>query len=129
MFSDPVRRELALHLLVTQDGLDERLGRLLLEEDTGLSIAHRVERATPTVRDHGAPGRHALDRDDPEILLAWKYQRPTSRVLIPQDGVGSSADEIHIRLRHAAQTLLFGTGADDNEREPELVERLYRPID
>ena len=121
--------------LESRDRVDQRVDRLLREEDGGrrrvggVEPDHRLERAAPRERDRRASGRGRFERRDAEVLDRRKDEGAAARVQPGDLGVGPPPEKAHRRPGQRAQPRLLRARADDDEPSAEAIGRADREVD
>lgn len=109
----------------------ETQGSLLLEKCPGYSFDDRLECAAFSIRDHGRPTGHGLDRYEPEVLLGREEERfgtPEELILLC---LARSESPLYIRFRSSPERLveLVLSTRDDNEALPRGIECVDQEIE
>ena len=88
----------------------------------GDAVDGGLRRPADAVHDHGASGRHRLDRDDPEVLDGREDEGQGALEQRAHELVGDPAEHVdgHARVGgDGVEPLALGAGADDDDREAE----------
>ncbi len=109
--------------------LGQRLDRRVGDEDAGLAVDHRVERAATAERHDGPAGGLRFDRHDAEIFLARQDGRDRRAIELANVFVGLPADQLDAVAGEPLQPLAFRAVADHGESNPGAAGRHHREID
>ncbi|CAD6563497.1 hypothetical protein LMG24235_08746 [Paraburkholderia sabiae] len=112
----PETRGIAREML---DGIDDRIGRLFVEEDARrmrfVLVAHGFERPALAVSDHGCAAGLYLHHRNAEVLFRREHECLRAAHVIAQHVERLIAHDLHVGRRLLAHLLHVGTVADHDE--------------
>ena len=111
------------------DGVGPGVRRGAVDQDAGVAVDHRLERAAAGQRDDRPAAGLRLDGDDPEILLARQEHGGGAAIELTHVFIGRSAEKLHFGTGNGLESSPVGALAGDFQGESGTASRMDRDVE